>query len=101
MSWVAGNGGITSWGAYPYAGVQQQCHAAAPAANISGPQGVGADPGSVMNAVYSVAPASIAICVTQSLQLYSGGVFSGPCDGQLNHAVASRGTGLVVDELND
>ncbi len=47
--------------------------------------------GQIKQAIYEYGPVSVAVCVNSAFQGYSGGIFSGPSCGSINHAVALVG----------
>ncbi|KAJ1698811.1 hypothetical protein LUZ63_007323 [Rhynchospora breviuscula] len=97
FDWVAKNGGITTEANYPYTQTQGACaysKISDHAATITGYQHVTAySESALMNAVANQ-PVSIAIDASGSaFQFYSGGIFTGPCGTNLDHAVTAVGYG--------
>ncbi|CAL9138666.1 unnamed protein product [Musa acuminata var. zebrina] len=97
FAFVVLTGGITTEAKYPYVGYQRGCDfekLSHHAASIAGYQDVPAkDEGALMAAV-SHQPVSVAIDAGGlDFQLYTGGIFSGPCGTDLNHAVTVVGYG--------
>ncbi|KAL9267220.1 Senescence-specific cysteine protease SAG39-like protein [Drosera capensis] len=97
FQFIIDNGGIATEDAYPYTGSQGWCDSAQPAATISGYQDVPADEGSLQQAVANQ-PVSVAIDASgDEFMQYSGGVFTGPCGTDLDHAVTVVGYGTSDD----
>uniref|UniRef100_A0A3B0N0S6 Cysteine proteinase, tacP, putative n=1 Tax=Theileria annulata TaxID=5874 RepID=A0A3B0N0S6_THEAN len=48
----------------------------------------------VVNKSLVISPTVVGIAVTKELKLYSGGIFTGKCGGELNHAVLLVGEGV-------
>ncbi|KAJ3694029.1 hypothetical protein LUZ60_009509 [Juncus effusus] len=97
FSWVRQNGGITTQSNYPYIAYKRTCNTAKTgdhAATITGYQDVTRySETALMNAVANQ-PVSVAIDAGgSSFQLYSGGIYNGPCGTRLNHGVTAVGYG--------
>nr|XP_043621288.1 senescence-specific cysteine protease SAG39-like [Erigeron canadensis] len=93
--------GLTSESAYPYTegdGVCNTKKAAIPAATISGYEKVPANNEKALLQAVTHQPVSIAIDASgYAFQLYSGGVFSGACGTDLDHAITAVGYGTTTD----
>ncbi|KAJ4754136.1 Cysteine protease [Rhynchospora pubera] len=100
FQWVVQNGGITAEEDYPYTsgttGTGGTCsNTSNYAATISGYQYVTAYSESDLAKAVANQPVSIRIDASGSaFQFYSGGIFSGPCERNLNHAVNAVGYGI-------
>jgi C1A family cysteine protease len=92
INWAARNGGVCSSSSYPYAGRDQRCNTGCTkAATTGGANGVGASDSGLTNAING-RPVAVAIVASgRAFQSYSSGVFSGPCPGNLDHAVTAVG----------
>lgn len=94
FDFILKNGGMTSESDYPYVGQQEDCKAAKlehHIANITGYRNVKANEKNLLQAVASQ-PVSVGIDAGSfAFQFYSEGVFTGPCDTELNHGVAIVG----------
>jgi len=82
---------------FPYVAYNAPCNCPYPHdyyiddwAYVGNPYGV-ATVEQIKNAIYQYGPVSVAVCVNSAFQAYSGGVFSGPSCGSINHAVALVG----------
>ncbi|CAL9090353.1 unnamed protein product [Musa textilis] len=102
FGFIVHNGGITSEANYPYEEVQRVCNAhnaSSVAATIEGYEDVPVnDEKALRNAVASQ-PVSVGIDVGSTLdfQFYMGGVFSGECGTNLDHAVTVVGYNTTSD----
>ncbi|KAF3323502.1 ervatamin-B-like protein [Carex littledalei] len=94
FDFILQNGGMTSESDYPYLGQQEDCKVpklAHHVANITGYRNVKANEKSLLQAVASQ-PVSVGIDAGSfAFQFYSEGVFTGPCDTELNHGVTIVG----------
>jgi len=97
--YVAGQGqnGVDTQSSYPYTGVDYYgCDTSKTqdgqnvAATIYGVQRVSGE-SSLREVVGNQGPATVGVCANDSWKNYAGGIFTGPCSGQLNHAVAAVG----------
>ncbi|CAA6672524.1 unnamed protein product [Spirodela intermedia] len=96
FEFIADHGGIAGEAAYPYSGNPT---APRPAATITSYAAVPSeDERSLLKAV-SRQPVSVAID-SHTLRFYAGGVFTGPCGTNLNHAVTIVGYGTTPDGTN-
>ena len=97
FAFVVLTGGITTEAKYPYVGYQRGCDfekLSHHAASIAGYQDVPANDEGALMAAVSHQPVSVAIDAGGlDFQLYTGGIFSGPCGTDLNHAVTVVGYG--------
>ncbi|WOK97680.1 hypothetical protein Cni_G06388 [Canna indica] len=97
FDFVIRNGGITSEAKYPYVGRQRVCRVAElrdNAATISGFVDVPDNEERALMVAVAQHPVSVAIDAGGlDFQLYTGGVFSGPCGTTMNHAVTVVGYG--------
>ncbi|XP_026666039.2 zingipain-2-like [Phoenix dactylifera] len=101
FQYVVDNGGITTEDNYPYMAADGTCdtnRASSSAATISGYESVPAnDESSLLQAVANQ-PVSVGIDGSgQDFQLYKGGIFTGPCETEMNHAVTAVGYGTAED----
>ncbi|KAG5545146.1 hypothetical protein RHGRI_017574 [Rhododendron griersonianum] len=101
FQFIIQNQGLTTEANYPYQGTQGTCNqnaAANFAATITGYEDVPANSeSSLLNAVANQ-PVSVAVDGGDpDFQFYSGGVFTGECGTQLDHAVAAIGYGTTDD----
>ena len=101
FQYVIDNGGITTEENYPYMAVDGSCdtdRASSSAATISGYENVPAnDESSLLQAVTNQ-PVSVGIDGGgQDFQHYSSGVFTGPCETRMTHAVTAIGYGTAED----
>ncbi|MQL71278.1 hypothetical protein Taro_003604 [Colocasia esculenta] len=91
------NGGVTTESNYPYTGTDGSCdkqRATNPVATIAGYKEVAENSELALQAAVAGQPVSVAIDAGSfSLQMYSDGVFSGPCGIGLNHGVVAVGYG--------
>jgi len=97
FQYIIDNKGIGSEAAYPYTAVDGTCNSAAveSVATVAGFKDIpSGDETSLLNAVGSVGPVSIAIeADQQAFQFYAGGVFSAACGTALDHGVLAVGYG--------
>jgi len=98
FEYVIANGGICAESAYPYKGVDATCvKTCENVVTISGYKDIpSGDETSLLNAVGSVGPVSVAIEADQiGFQFYSSGVFSSSCGTNLDHGVLAVGYGTT------
>nr|CAD1824014.1 unnamed protein product [Ananas comosus var. bracteatus] len=100
FQFIVSNGGLGTEAAYPYQAMQGTCNAAqaSAAATISGHEDVPANSESALLSAVANQPVSFAIDGgDMNFQHYQGGVFTGPCGTDLNHAVTAIGYGTADD----
>ncbi|KAL9273129.1 Senescence-specific cysteine protease SAG39-like protein [Drosera capensis] len=100
FSFIMSNGGITTESNYPFVGSQGTCNtnAGPVAATLSSYQDVPSNSESALLNAVSNQPVSVAIDASgNDFQQYSGGVFSGSCGTNLDHAVTVVGYGTTSD----
>ncbi|CAG2180593.1 unnamed protein product [Oppiella nova] len=90
--------GLTSWDEYPYQAKKNGCdrdREGRTVARINGWNWVagGGDEGALHLAVQDHGPSAIFIHASDSWASYRQGIYDGPCDGDLNHAVLVVGYG--------
>nr|ACX43965.1 cysteine protease 1 [Brachiaria hybrid cultivar] len=98
FEYIIANKGICAESAYPYKGVGGLCQkSCTKVVTISGYKDVASgDEASLLNAVGTVGPVSVAIEADQAgFQFYSSGVFSGTCGHNLDHGVLAVGYGTT------
>lgn len=105
FEFIVNNGGITSEANYPYEEFQGRCNArnaSSVAATIEGYEDVPKNDENALRKAVASQPVSVGIDAGSSLdfQLYSGGVFSGECGTDLDHAVTVVGYGTTSDGTN-
>lgn len=97
FSFIISNGGIASEAKYPYVGTQGVCDATKlpyHAASISGYVDVPPYNERALKFAVAYQPVSVAIDASGlDFQLYTSGIFSGPCGTDLDHAVTVVGYG--------
>ncbi|WOL02246.1 zingipain-1-like [Canna indica] len=102
FAFVVSNGGITTEENYPYQPDQSACDAAKlsdHAVSITGYSLVPTeDEASLMKAVANQ-PVSVSIDASEFM-LYTGGIFDGPCEANLNHEVTLVGYGTDKNGTN-
>ncbi|KAL6654303.1 hypothetical protein ACP70R_007768 [Stipagrostis hirtigluma subsp. patula] len=100
MDWVAANGGLTTEEDYPYTSSQGACNldkALNHAATIGGAAAVPQYNERALEAAVAKQPVTVVVDVSGDVfRHYKGGVISGGCGTQVNHAVTVIGYG--VDE---
>ncbi|GKB29737.1 senescence-specific cysteine protease SAG39-like protein [Tanacetum coccineum] len=93
--------GLSAESAYPYSAEDGVCNtkkAGVPAAKISGYEKVPANNEKALLQAVTHQPVSVAIDGGgYDFQLYSGGVFSGTCGTDLDHAITAVGYGTTTD----
>ncbi|RCV33154.1 hypothetical protein SETIT_7G059700v2 [Setaria italica] len=100
MAWVARNGGLTTESDYPYVGRQGQCRRdklGHHAATIRGVWAVQRNNEAMLERAVAGQPVAVSINASRAFQFYKRGVFSGPCNTSLNHAVTVVGYGADPD----
>ncbi|XP_073109176.1 senescence-specific cysteine protease SAG39-like [Elaeis guineensis] len=101
FQYVIDNGGITTEENYPYMAADGTCDtnkASSSAATISGYQNVPVNDESSLLQAVSKQPVSVGIDGGgQDFQHYSSGIFAGPCETNMDHAVAAIGYGTAED----
>jgi cathepsin L len=92
LNWASRNGGVCSGSSYPYTGRDGRCNTGCTkAATTGGAGGISASDAGLTGALNG-RPAAVAIVASgRAFQSYSSGVFSGPCPGNLDHAVTAVG----------
>lgn len=97
FAFVTSNGGITTEANYPYLGYQGICNITMlsdDAASIAGFEYVPVNDEKALMAAVANQPVSVSIeAKGTDFQLYTGGIFSGPCGADLDHAVTAVGYG--------
>ncbi|RCU61726.1 hypothetical protein SETIT_J028800v2 [Setaria italica] len=96
MAWVARNGGLTTESDYPYVGRQGQCRRdklGHHAATIRGGWAVQRNNEAMLERAVARQPVTVLINASRAFKSYKRGVFSGPCNTSLNHAVTVVGYG--------
>ena len=93
------NGGIATEESYPYKAIDGACNKAATSAvMITDYKGVPANSESSLLAAVANQPVSVAInAAGRDFRFYSGGVFTGQCGTDLDHAVTVIGYGAESD----
>jgi len=91
IEWVAKNGGQCAEKDYPYTARDGRCQTTCkPIATVTGVQHFSGEPALASNLVNQ--PCTVAVDAGSSdWQSYSGGVYSGHCGKQLNHAILAVG----------
>ncbi|GAB2298764.1 hypothetical protein Dimus_032841 [Dionaea muscipula] len=106
FQYVVNNQGIDTESDYPYTaggGSPGTCSASSyqPAASITGYQDVPANNEQALQQAAATQPISVAIDASDpSFQSYSSGIYSGPCNTNLDHAVTVVGYGTDPDSGN-
>lgn len=100
FEYIINNNGISSQANYPYVGVDGTCDAQASSvaeAKISDHTDVPSNEDDMLKAV-AMQPVSAALDASGDVfKNYAGGVFTGPCEANLNHAVTVVGYGTDTD----
>ncbi|KAL8130330.1 hypothetical protein V2J09_019490 [Rumex salicifolius] len=100
FSFVQQNGGITTESSYPYMGTDGNTCASQSVTNavqISSFSDVANDEGALLQAV-NKQPISVGIDGSGlNFKSYGSGVFTGPCESEMNHAVTLVGYGTTAD----
>jgi hypothetical protein len=89
INYFAQNGACSESG-YPYTGRDGSCKKTCQAVAKCGASRTSSGENALLTMVNSM-PTSIALSVSGGFQSYKGGVFNGPCTGQVNHAVLAVG----------
>jgi cathepsin L len=89
INYFAQNGACSESG-YPYTGRDGSCKKTCSAVAKCGASRTSSGENALLSMVNSM-PTSIALSVSGGFQSYKGGVFNGPCSGQVNHAVLAVG----------
>ncbi|TKV91310.1 hypothetical protein SEVIR_9G087500v4 [Setaria viridis] len=101
FQFIARRGGLASESGYPYDGDDGPCRsaaAAARAASIRGHEDVPRESEAALAAAVARQPVSVAINgADPAFRFYGGGVLSGACGTELNHAVTAVGYGTAGD----
>ncbi|XP_043690227.1 senescence-specific cysteine protease SAG12-like [Telopea speciosissima] len=101
FQFIQDNGGLATEANYPYQGIDGTCNTAAQnsnAAKISGYEDVPANNEAALLQAVAKQPVSVGIDASgQDFQFYSGGVFNGDCDTNLDHGVTAVGYGETDD----
>jgi cathepsin L len=92
LNWVNKNGGLCDRNAYPYTGRDGRCNTGcSKVASTGGCGGITTTDAGLANAI-NAKPVAVAIVASgRAFQSYSSGVFTGPCPGNLDHAVTAVG----------
>ncbi|KAJ3696644.1 hypothetical protein LUZ61_000349 [Rhynchospora tenuis] len=98
FQWVKTNGGITTEANYAYSATNGFCNAnliSYHAASITGYAYVPSYNETALMYAVAMQPVSVSLdASSSSFQFYSGGIYTGPCDGTINHAVTFIGYGV-------
>ncbi|XP_010052206.2 senescence-specific cysteine protease SAG39 [Eucalyptus grandis] len=101
FKFIIDNDGLTTEDNYPYEAVKGTCDAGkaeSPAAKITGYEDVPSNSESALSQAVANQPVSVAIDADGShFQFYSGGVFTGDCQTDLDHGVTVVGYGTSDD----
>lgn len=91
IDWAARNGGLCSETGYPYTARQGPCKSGcSKSASTGGAGGVPNSDAGLAGALNG-RPVSVALEASPAFQSYRSGVFNGPCQQNLNHAVLAVG----------
>ena len=103
FKFIIQNKGLTTESNYPYKGVDGTCNSkekSQPAAKITGYEDVPANSEKALQKAVANQPVSVAIDAGGfEFQFYSGGVFTGQCDTELDHGVTAVGYGISDDGM--
>jgi C1A family cysteine protease len=92
LNWASRNGGVCSGSSYPYTGRDGRCNTGCTKAATTGGAGSVAASDSGLVSALNGRPVAVAIVASgRAFQSYSSGVFTGPCPGNLDHAVTAVG----------
>ncbi|KAI4343022.1 hypothetical protein MLD38_027572 [Melastoma candidum] len=95
FEYVQGNGGLVAEDTYPYNAEDGTCNVRGrPVAKVTGYEQVTRNDEKALLKAVANQPVSIGVDAN-GFQFYSGGVFDGPCDTYLNHAITAVGYGTV------
>ncbi|XP_026666042.2 ervatamin-B-like isoform X2 [Phoenix dactylifera] len=101
FQYVIDNGGITTEDNYPYMAANGTCDTnktSSSAATISGYESVPANNESSLLQAVANRPVSVGIDGSgQDFRHYSSGIFTGPCETEMTHAVTAVGYGIAED----
>lgn len=101
FQFILKNGGLTTEADYPYKAVDSTCSTkklASHAASIAGYEDVPSNNEAALLKAVANQPVSVAIDAGGfDFQFYSGGVFTGSCDTDLDHGVTAVGYGTASD----
>ncbi|KAL0911142.1 hypothetical protein M5K25_019258 [Dendrobium thyrsiflorum] len=101
FKFIIENGGLTTEANYPYKSADGSCNtkkSSTSAVKISGFEDVPANNEAALLKAVTAQPVSVAIDGGDFMfQLYSGGVFTGPCGTELDHGVSAIGYGTDTD----
>ncbi|PIA48464.1 hypothetical protein AQUCO_01400807v1 [Aquilegia coerulea] len=101
FEFIQRNRGLTTEASYPYRGVDSTCStkkAAGHAAKISGHEDVPPNDEKALLKAVAHQPVSVALNGGEiDFQFYSGGIYTGECSTDLNHAVTAIGYGVNKD----
>jgi len=88
IGWLASHGSCAE-ASYPYTARDGSCKQCS---SVTKPNGVGTGSGeATLAGQLSSLPVSVCVDASGNFQHYSGGVFSGPCGTQINHAILAVG----------
>jgi len=88
IGWLASKGSCSE-SSYPYTARDGSCKQCS---SVLKPAGVGTGSGeATLAGQLSSLPVSVCVDASGGFQAYSGGVFSGPCGSQINHAILAVG----------
>ncbi|PKU60225.1 senescence-specific cysteine protease SAG39-like [Dendrobium catenatum] len=101
FQFIIDNGGITTEINYPYNAADGSCNSnmeSNSAVTISGFEDVPSNSEASLLKAVSIQPVSVIIDGGDpNFQHYAGGIFTGPCDTELDHAVTAIGYGIDTD----
>lgn len=101
FDFIVQNRGINSEANYPFVGDDGSCNskkASVSAVKISGYEDVPRNNEAALLKAVTAQPVSVAIDGGDpNFQMYAGGIFTGPCDTELDHAVTAIGYGTDAD----
>ncbi|PKU63181.1 senescence-specific cysteine protease SAG39-like [Dendrobium catenatum] len=101
FQFIIDNGGITTEINYPYNAADGSCNSnmeSDSAVTISGFEDVPSNSEASLHKAVSIQPVSVIIDGGDpNFQHYAGGIFTGPCDTELDHAVTAIGYGIDTD----
>jgi len=95
LAWIHGNGGHCDWQSYPYVGHEQQCHGCQKKVSIGGGSAFSGE-GAIEQHGGST-PVIVGLDVS-NWQHYAGGLYTGGCGGQPQHAVVVVGAGRMSNQ---
>ncbi|KAH0454864.1 hypothetical protein IEQ34_016788 [Dendrobium chrysotoxum] len=101
FKFIIDNGGINTEINYPYKAADGSCNSnkeSNSAVKISGFEDVPSNSEASLLKAVSIQPVSVALDGGDpNFQHYAGGIFTGPCDTELDHAVTAIGYGINTD----